>query len=42
MSATIIELKWEKSMNGLIKNNRSTKKIRDQIEIWSLGGKIYK
>ena len=29
-------------MNGLIKNNGSTKKIRDQIEIWWLGGKIYK
>ena len=39
LSATIIELK---SMNGVIKNNGSTKKIRDQIEIWWLGGKIYK
>ena len=29
-------------MNGLIKNNGSTKKIRDQIEIWWFGGKIYK
>ena len=29
-------------MNGLRKNNGSAKKIRDQIEIWWLGGKIDK